>query len=93
MSVTERPAPPAGAPSDGNASGRGAAFSSAVGGEELRVVQPLIFASSRPGRRDVRFPKPSDAAQAAAASQLELPAEALRTAAARLPVLPVCGPG
>jgi len=85
MSVTERPAPPAGAPPDGDASGRGAAFSSLVGGDELRVVQPLIFASSRPGRRDVRFPKPSEAAQAAAASQPELPAEALRTAAARLP--------
>src|SRR5439155_1257358 len=56
-----------------------------VGGDELRVLQPLIFASSRPGRRDVRFPKPSEAAQAAAASQPELPAEALRTAAARLP--------
>jgi glycine dehydrogenase subunit 2 len=85
MSVTERPAPPAGAPSDENQSGRGAAFSSPPGAAETRLVQPLIFASSRPGRRDVRFPKPSDEARAAAASQADLPNEALRSAPAHLP--------
>ena len=85
MSVTERPAPAAGAPSDEDRSGRGAAFSSPEGGEQLRVVEPLIFAASRPGRRDVRFPTPSDAARAAAASQPDIPADALRSGPAHLP--------
>ena len=76
MSVTERPAPAAGAPSDEDRSGRGAAFSSPEGGEQLQVVEPLIFAASRPGRRDVRFPIASDAARAAAASQPAIPADA-----------------
>ena len=85
MSVTERPAPAAGAPSDEDRSGRGAAFSSPEGGEQLQVVEPLIFAASRPGRRDVRFPIASDAARAAAASQPAIPADALRSAPAHLP--------
>ena len=85
MSVTERPAPPSGAPSDGDASGRGAAFSSPVGGEQLQVVEPLLFASSRTGRRDVRFPSLSEAARKAAESQPEVPKHARRTATARLP--------
>ena len=85
MSVTERPAPAAGAPSDEDRSGRGAAFSSPEGGEQLQVVEPLIFAASRPGRRDVRFPAASSAARAAAASQPDVPPEALRSAAAHLP--------
>ena len=85
MSVTERPAPPAGAPSDEDRSGRGAAFSSPEGGEQLQVVEPLIFAASRPGRRDVRFPAASEGARAAAVSQPDVPAEALRSAPAHLP--------
>ena len=85
MSVTERRAPAAGAPTDEDRSGRGAAFSSPEGGEQLQVVEPLIFAASRPGRRDVRFPTASAAARAAAASQPEIPAGALRSAPAHLP--------
>jgi glycine dehydrogenase subunit 2 len=85
VSVTERPAPPAGSPSDQDRSGRGAAFSSPEGGEQLRVVEPLIFGASRPGRRDVRFPTASDAAREAAASQPDVPPEALRSAPAHLP--------
>ena len=43
-----------------DASGRGSAFSGATGGDELTVVEPLIFERSREGRRAVRFPPPSD---------------------------------
>jgi glycine dehydrogenase subunit 2 len=85
VSVTERPAPAAGAPSEEDRSGRGAAFSSPEGGEQLQVVEPLIFAASRPGRRDVRFPQASDSARTAAASQPGVPREALRSEPAHLP--------
>jgi glycine dehydrogenase subunit 2 len=78
MSVLERPAA-------GDPSGRGAAFHSPDGGEQLTVVEPLIFESSRPGRRAVRFPSPSTQALAAAASQPPLPAAAARESAPRLP--------
>jgi glycine dehydrogenase subunit 2 len=78
MSVAE-------APGRSDASGRGAAFSGAAGGEELTIVEPIIFDRSRPGRRAVRFPPPSDAAREAGASQPELPASSLRTTAPRLP--------
>ena len=47
-------------PPRADTSGRGAAFSGATGGEELKVVEPLIFERSRPERRAVRFPQPSD---------------------------------
>jgi glycine dehydrogenase subunit 2 len=77
MSVAESP------PAD--ASGRGAAFSSPAGGEQLRVIEPLIFDASAPGRRGIRFPQPSDAARASASAQPELPADLLRRAAPRLP--------
>ena len=77
MSVAESP------PRD--ASGRGSAFSSPEPGEELSVVQPLIFDASAPGRRGVRFPKASDAARRAAASQPPLPDNQLRPHAPRLP--------
>ena len=69
----------------GDASGRGAAFTSPDGGEVLTVVEPLIFASSRAGRRAVRFPAPSARAKAAAASQPAIPADACRAAQPRLP--------
>jgi glycine dehydrogenase subunit 2 len=85
VSVTERPAPPAPAASDEGASGRGAAFASPPAGQELRIVQPLIFESSRPGRRDVRFPQPSPAAKEAASGQPAIPASALRRSPPRLP--------
>ena len=77
MSVVERP------PAD--ASGRGAAFHSPEGGEQLKVIEPLIFESSRPGRRAVRFPTPSGAARAAAEGQPPLPDAAMRASAPRLP--------
>jgi glycine dehydrogenase subunit 2 len=77
MSVAESP------PAD--TSGRGAAFSSPVGGEQLQVVEPLIFDASAPGRRGVSFPRASDVARASAAAQPELPADLLRGAAPRLP--------
>ncbi|HEX5040630.1 MAG TPA: aminomethyl-transferring glycine dehydrogenase subunit GcvPB [Candidatus Limnocylindria bacterium] len=77
MNVAE--APPA------DTSGRGAAFSGPNGGEELIVVEPLIFERSRAGRRAVRFPHPSDAARDRSAGQPELPASALRAEAPRLP--------
>ena len=77
MSVVERP------PAD--ASGRGAAFSSPAAGENLTVVQPLIFEASAPGRRAVRFPRASDAARRAASGQPELPQASLRASAPRLP--------
>ena len=76
MSVAESPP---------DASGRGAAFSSPEAGEELTVVQPLIFESSAPGRRAVRFPKPSDGARQAANQQPAIPDAALRHDAPRLP--------
>ncbi|MEX0710307.1 MAG: aminomethyl-transferring glycine dehydrogenase subunit GcvPB [Chloroflexota bacterium] len=78
MSVLERP-------TAGDASGRGAAFHSPEGGEHLVTVEPLIFDASRSGRRAVRFPAPSPAAVAAAGGQPEMPTEALRAAAPRLP--------
>ena len=68
-----------------DASGRGAAFSSPESGEQLTVVQPLIFEASAPGRRAVRFPSPSDAARRHAASQPSIPDATLRGAAPRLP--------
>jgi glycine dehydrogenase subunit 2 len=72
-------------PPRADASGRGAAFSGATGGEELKVVEPLIFGRSRPERRAVRFPQPSDIARERASRQPELPASVLRSAAPRLP--------
>jgi glycine cleavage system P protein (glycine dehydrogenase) subunit 2 len=78
MSVVERP--PA-----ADASGRGAAFHSPDSGSEPIVVQPLIFESSVPGRRAVRFPPASEAARAAAAGQPPLPEVSRRAAAPRLP--------
>ena len=72
-------------PGRSDASGRGAAFSGASGGEELTIVEPLIFDRSRAGRRAVRFPRISDTARRAAEAQPELPAAALRASAPRLP--------
>src|SRR5918992_3801711 len=66
-------------------SGRGAAFSGATGGEALSVVEPLIFDRSRPERRAVRFPQPSDIARERATRQPQLPASVLRADAPRLP--------
>ena len=83
--VDERPARPAGAPDDTDASGRGAAFASPPAGESLTVVEPLIFEHSRPGRRAVRFPAPSGAARAAADEEPPLPASVQRGRAPRLP--------
>ncbi|MEO8251120.1 MAG: aminomethyl-transferring glycine dehydrogenase subunit GcvPB [Chloroflexota bacterium] len=51
----------------------------------MTVVEPLIFESSRPGRRAVRFPSPSSDALAAAAGQPGIPAAAAREAAPSLP--------
>ena len=78
MSVAERPGAT-------DASGRGAAFTSPDAGDELRIVEPLIVASSRPGRRAVRFPEPSAAARTQAAGQPELPAASRRVAPPQLP--------
>ena len=78
MSVLERPA-------TGDASGRGAAFTSPEAGDELTIIEPLIFHASRPGRRAVRFPSPSNAAQTAARGQLPIPEAATRATAPRLP--------
>ncbi|HKO34589.1 MAG TPA: aminomethyl-transferring glycine dehydrogenase subunit GcvPB [Candidatus Limnocylindria bacterium] len=78
MSVAERPA-------ETDASGRGAAFASPHGGEQLEIVQPLIFDASAPGRRGVRFPAPSEHASAASVMQPEIPADQRRTTALRLP--------
>jgi glycine dehydrogenase subunit 2 len=72
-------------PPRADASGRGAAFSGATGGEELTIVEPLIFERSKPERRAVRFPRPSDAAREGASRQPGLPASVLRRAAPRLP--------
>jgi len=66
-------------------SGRGAAFSGAEGGDELVIVEPLIFERSRPGRRAVRFPLASAESRERAAGQPELPASVLRSEAPRLP--------
>jgi len=85
VSAVERQAPPAAGPEDTDGSGRGAAFTSPAAGEELRIVEPLLFVHSRAGRRDVRFPAPSEEARAAAATEPALPAVALRAAAPRLP--------
>ena len=73
------------APERHDASGRGAAWSGATAGEELTVVEPLIFERSRPTRRAVRFPQASDRARQRGAGQPELPASALRSEAPRLP--------
>ena len=78
MSVAE-------APDRRDASGRGAAFSGAAGGEELTVVEPLIFERSRATRRAVRFPSASAHALERAATQPQLPASVLRRQAPRLP--------
>jgi glycine dehydrogenase subunit 2 len=77
MSVAEAP--------HSDSSGRGAAFSGAEGGPELTIVEPLIFAASRPERRAVRFPTASAAAREAASGQPELPASVRRESAPRLP--------
>ena len=68
-----------------DSSGRGAAFQSPDGGDTLTVVEPLIFEHSRPERRAVRFPSPSEASRAAAAGQPALPESVLRGSAPRLP--------
>jgi len=68
-----------------DASGRGAAFSGAGGGETLQVVEPLIFERSRAERRAVRFPAASEEARRGAAAQPELPASVLRERPPRLP--------
>jgi glycine dehydrogenase subunit 2 len=85
VSAVEPQAPPATAPEDADASGRGAAFTSPLAGEELRIVEPLLFAHSKAGRRDVRFPAPSPAARSAAGGEPALPEAALRSVAPRLP--------
>jgi glycine dehydrogenase subunit 2 len=68
-----------------DASGRGAAFHSPSGGDEIRVVEPTLFERSRPGRRAVRFPSPSVEATASAADQPPIPDAARRTSPPRLP--------
>jgi glycine dehydrogenase subunit 2 len=77
MSVAEAPR--------SDPSGRGAAFSGAEGGDDLTIVEPLIFDASRPERRAVRFPTASAAAREAASGQPELPASVRRESAPRLP--------
>ena len=72
-------------PTAEDASGRGAAFQSPEVVGELTVVEPLIFESSRPGRRAVRFPAASATAAAAAATQPAVPPAQLRERAPRLP--------
>ena len=89
MSIAERPspAPPsdrAGAPAH-DPSGRGGAFRSPEASADAGVVQPLLFAASRAGRRAVRFPRPSEAATAAGRGQPEIPAASARAAPLRLP--------
>ena len=74
MSVAEAPS-----------SGRGSAFAGAIGGDELTIVEPLIFDRSRADRRAVRFPSASAAALASATAQPEFPASVLRARAPRLP--------
>ena len=78
MSVAE-------APDRQDASGRGSAFSGNAGGEELSIVEPLIFERSRAERRAVRFPSPSKGARRAAEAQPSLPSSALRQSPPRLP--------
>jgi glycine dehydrogenase subunit 2 len=78
MSVAE-------APGRRDASGRGAAFTGATGGDELTVVEPLIFERSHPERRAVRFPTASERARQRGAGQPELPASVRRRQAPRLP--------
>jgi glycine dehydrogenase subunit 2 len=73
------------APERRDASGRGATFSGATGGEELTIVEPLIFDRSRPTRRAVRFPVASERAHERGAGQPELPESVLRREAPRLP--------
>jgi glycine dehydrogenase subunit 2 len=73
------------APSRHDASGRGAAFSGAASGEELTIVEPLIFEHSHPERRAVRFAIASDRARGRGAGQPELPASVLRARPPRLP--------
>jgi glycine dehydrogenase subunit 2 len=76
MSVAEAPR---------DASGRGAAFSGAEGGDALTVVEPLIFERSRSERRAVRFPSASSHARDVGSRQPQLPASVLRAAPPRLP--------
>ena len=78
MSVAE-------APDRQDASGRGAAFAGAAGGDEPSVVEPLIFERSRAERRAVRFPSASERAREHATGQPQLPASVLRREAPRLP--------
>ncbi len=78
MSVVE-------APDREDASGRGSAFSGTAGGEELSIVEPLIFERSRAERRAVRCPSASEDARRAAAAQPSLPSPALRQSPPRLP--------
>ena len=93
MSVAQRPRAdvpvgPASPTGDADASGRGSAFRSADGadgGGELRIVEPLIFAGSRTGRRAVRFPAASTVATDAASRQPEVPAALRRAVPLRLP--------
>ncbi len=68
-----------------DASGRGSAFSGTAGGEELTIIEPLIFERSRAGRRAVRFPPASEEARAAAEGQPALPESVRRDRAPRLP--------
>ena len=77
MSVAEAPR--------SNASGRGAAFSGPNAGDQLTVVEPLIFERSRAERRAVRFPRASERARARGEGQPQLPATVLRAQAPRLP--------
>ena len=73
------------APANADASGRGSAFRSSAPAADASVVQPLIFAASREGRRAVTFPRPSQAALTAAERQPDIPASVRRDAAPRLP--------
>jgi glycine dehydrogenase subunit 2 len=73
------------APERHDPSGRGAAFAGTRSGAQDSVVEALIFERSRPERRALRFPKPSDTARRAGAGQPEVPASARRSRAARLP--------
>jgi glycine dehydrogenase subunit 2 len=73
------------APGRPDASGRGAAFSGTDAPDELSIVEPLIFAGSRAGRRAVRFPTVPEALATAIAGEPELPASVRRTRAPRLP--------
>jgi glycine dehydrogenase subunit 2 len=72
-------------------SGRGAAFGGTTAGEATAVIEPTVFELSHPGRRGVRFPRPTPAAAAAAAGQTEIPAAARRKAPPRIPELDELG--